>query len=134
MRINPANPVIVQGDGTVLLETRHPEFDRARDFLARFAELEASPDLLHTYRITSLSLWNAASAGMTRDEIIDSLRKLSKFDIPEDVLRNVDDTISRYGLVQLQPHPEDPSEWIRVGFKTAYIEKVVRKTKAADEL
>ena len=29
MRINPSNPVIVQGDGKVLLETRHPEFDKA---------------------------------------------------------------------------------------------------------
>ena len=49
MQMNPTNPVIVQGDGKVLLETRHPRFDEARDFLARFAELESSPDLLHTY-------------------------------------------------------------------------------------
>ncbi|MBW1877197.1 MAG: DEAD/DEAH box helicase [Deltaproteobacteria bacterium] len=134
MNINPANPVIVQGDGKVLLETRHPRFDEARDFLSRFAELEASPDLLHTYRITSLSLWNAASAGMVREEIVAGLRTMSKFDIPADVLRNVDDTISRYGLVQLQPHPIDPSEWIRVGFKTAYIEKMVRKTRTAQDI
>ena len=95
MRVNSSNPVIVQGDGKVLLETQHPEFDRARDFLARFAELESSPDLLHTYRITPLSLWNAASAGMTRDEIVKSLRALSKFDIPAEVLGNIEDTIGR---------------------------------------
>ena len=52
--MNPMNPVIVQGDGKVLLETRHTKFESARDFLARFAELESSPDLLHTYRITPL--------------------------------------------------------------------------------
>ncbi len=133
MQINPANPVIVQGDGKVLLETRHPEFDRARDFLARFAELEASPDLLHTYRITSLSLWNAASAGMTPDEIVDTLRGLSKFDIPEDVLRTVEDTILRFGLVQLHKHPDEDG-FLRVSFRTAFVEKMVRKTECANEL
>lgn len=133
MHMNPANPVIVQGDGKVLLETRHAEFDRARDFLSRFAELESSPDLLHTYQITPLSLWNAASAGMQRDEIVETLRGLSKFDIPADVLTQVDDTISRYGLVKLVPHPE-PGQWIRVHFATAYIEKMVRKTRSAAEL
>jgi len=134
MRVNPANPVIVQGDGKVLLETQHPEFDRARDFLARFAELEASPDLLHTYRISPLSLWNAASAGMTRDEIVDRLRALSKFDIPAEVLRHIEDTIGRFGLVQLHPHPDQPRQFLRVTFATAYVEKLIRKTDTGREL
>ncbi|MCO4745319.1 MAG: DEAD/DEAH box helicase [Proteobacteria bacterium] len=133
MQINPSNPIIVQGDGKVLLETRHPDFEKARDFLARFAELQSSPDLLHTYKITALSLWNAASAGMTRDAIVETLRGLSKFDIPEDVLRQIEDTISRYGLVQLLPHPE-PEQWIRVGFGTGYVEKLVKKTSAGKDL
>ncbi len=134
MQINPANPVIVQGDGKVLLETRHPEFDKARDFLARFAELESSPELLHTYRITPLSMWNAASAGMTRDEIMERLRAWSKFDIPADVLKTIDDTISRFGLVQLHPHPVEPEQWIRVAFRTAFVEKMVVGTKTGKEI
>ena len=134
MAINPSNPVIVQGDGKVLLETQHPSFDNARDFLARFAELESSPDLLHTYRITPLSLWNAASAGITRDEIVDTLGGLSKFDIPNDVLADIDDTITRYGLVQLVPHSESPREFIAVEFATKYVEKQVSNTATADEL
>ncbi len=133
MAINPTNPVIVQGDGKVLLETQHPSFDQARDFLARFAELESSPDLLHTYRITPLSLWNAASSGMTRDEIVGTLRGLSKFDIPSDVLGTIEDTISRYGLVKLVPH-DDPRSWIAVEFATKYVEKVVSKTATSDDL
>ena len=133
MHINPANPVIVQGDGKVLLETRHADFNTARDFLARFAELEASPDLLHTYRITSLSLWNAASAGITRDEIVDTLRGLSKFDIPAEVLSNIEDTISRFGLIQLHKHPDERG-FLRVTFRTAFVEKMVLKTHAAKEL
>jgi DNA excision repair protein ERCC-3 len=134
MRVNPSNPVIVQGDGKVLLETQHPEFDRARDFLARFAELEASPDLLHTYRISPLSLWNAASAGMTRDEIVDTLRGLSKFDIPAEVLQNIGDTIGRYGLVQLHPHPDTPRQWLRVTFATAYVEKLIKRTEVGRDI
>ena len=132
--MNPANPLIVQGDGKVLLETRHRNFDSARDFLSRFAELESSPDLLHTYRITPLSLWNAASAGMGRDDIIDTLRGMSKFDIPDNVGQTIDDTITRYGLVQLIRHPEDPTQWMRVEFATAYVEKLVSRTETAKEM
>ena len=76
MHVRPDNPVIVQGDGKVLLETRHALYEQARDFIGRFAELEASPEHLHTYRITPLSLWNAACAGMDRDSIINELRSL----------------------------------------------------------
>ncbi len=142
--MNPANPLIVQGDGKVLLEARHAQFDRARDFLARFAELESSPELLHTYRITPLSLWNAASSGVTRDEIVTKLRALSKFDIPEEVETKIDDTIGRFGLVQLHAHPDNlrtasglpdaKGEFIRVAFKTAFVEKVVRATKTGKEM
>jgi len=133
MHVNPANPVIVQGDGKVLLETKHPKFDVARDFLARFAELESSPDLLHTYRISPLSLWNAASSGMTREEIVDQLRGLSKFDIPKDVLTHIDDTISRFGLVQLHLHPDGDRNWLRVTFATAYVEKLIKQTGPGKE-
>lgn len=129
--MNPANPVIVQGDGKVLLETRHAAFDRARDFLARFAELESSPDLLHTYKIDALSLWNAASAGMTLTEIVDGLRALSKFDIPDEVLRRIEDTVGRFGLVRLVAHPTAPREWIGVEFGNRYVEKTVLRTEVA---
>ena len=60
---NPSNPLIVQGDHSVLLEANNPLHEEARDFLARFAELEKSPEHIHTYRISPLSLWNAAAAG-----------------------------------------------------------------------
>ncbi|MEQ1505130.1 MAG: DNA repair helicase XPB [Myxococcota bacterium] len=134
MAINPTNPIIIQGDGKVLLETRHPQFDRARDFLARFSELESSPELLHTYRITPLSLWNAASVGVSRDEIVDNLRALSKFDIPGPVVQTIDDTIQRYGLVQLRPHPTDPKRLIRVHFETLFVQKMVLQTATGGDL
>jgi len=134
MHVRPENPVIVQGDGKVLVETKHPKYEAARDFIVRFAELERSPEHLHTYRISPLSLWNAASAGMDRDEIVDGLRQLSKFDVPPNVLESISDTIERYGLVQLVPHPENPKELIRLHFATAYVAKLISKIDAAKEL
>jgi DNA excision repair protein ERCC-3 len=134
MHVRPENPVIVQGDGKVIVETKHPRYERARDFLARFSELEASPEHLHTYRISPLSLWNAASSGMTRDEIVTGLRELSKFDIPPDVLTQIGETIERYGLVKLVPHPERPRELLRLEFATAYIAKVVSQLAKPKEL
>jgi DNA excision repair protein ERCC-3 len=134
MSMNPSHPVIVQGDGKVFLEVKHRDFDRARDFLARFSELESSPDLFHTYKITDLSLWNAASAGMTLPEIVDGLRAISKFDIPDNVRQTIEETVGRYGLVQLTRHPEDPAAWLRVEFASRYIEKSVLATAAGKQL
>jgi DNA excision repair protein ERCC-3 len=134
MHVRPDNPVIVQGDGKVLLETGHRLYAAARDFIGRFAELEASPQHLHTYKISPLSLWNAASSGMNKDEIIDKLRELSKFDVPQAVLTSVQETIERYGLVKLVPHPTDPAEKIRVQFETAYVAKIAGREATVRDL
>ena len=79
MPYNPINPIIVQGDRTILLEVNNELYAEARDSILRFAELEKSPEYIHTYRITSLSLWNAAASGMSFGEIIMLLEKYSKF-------------------------------------------------------
>ncbi len=134
MHIRPENPLIVQGDGKVLVETNHPRYEAARDFLGRFAELEASPEMLHTYRISPLSLWNAACAGMTIDEIVTGLRDMSKFDVPEQVLETTRSTIERYGLVRLVPHPDEGNRLIRLEFSTGYIAKVVAQSAPLREL
>ncbi|MFN7143326.1 MAG: DNA repair helicase XPB [Myxococcota bacterium] len=134
MHVRPDNPLIVQGDGKVLLETKHPRYEEVRDFLTHFAELEASPEHLHTYRIHPLSLWNAASSGMRRDEIVDGLRKFSKFDVPPNVLTQIGETIERYGLVRLVAHPESPEKLLRLEFATAYVAKLVGQEKTVQEL
>ena len=86
MLFNPDNPLIVQGDGSLLLEVKNDFYAGARDFLARFAELEKSPEHIHTYRITSLSLWNAAGAGLKGREIEEGLKKYSKYEVPQGVV------------------------------------------------
>lgn len=98
---NPANPMIVQGDMSILLETTGPLYTEVRDALARFAELEKSPDYMHHYRITPLSLWNAAASGMVVDDIVFTLMKYAKYPVPESVLINVKEQASRYGKLRL---------------------------------
>ncbi len=95
------NPMIVQSDKTILLEVDSPLYEAARDQLARFAELEKSPEYIHTYRMTPLSLWNAAAAGLQADDILAVLDEFSKYPVPDNVRREVLDYISRYGRVQL---------------------------------
>ena len=69
MIYNPSNPLIVQSDHTVLIEVDNPLYSEARNRLARFAELVKSPEHIHTYKITPLSIWNACAAGMKADEL-----------------------------------------------------------------
>ena len=97
----PQNPLIVQSDRSLLLEVDNPLYTAARDDLARFAELEKSPEHIHTYRITPLSLWNAASAGLSAEDAVAVLARFSKFDLPGNVLTDIKDYISRFGRLKL---------------------------------
>ena len=101
MTYKPENPMIVQGDKSILLEVENSRYEEARDSLNRFAELVKSPEHIHTYRITSLSLWNAAASGMKPDDIISSLERLGKYDLPENIRIDIKDYISRYGRIKL---------------------------------
>src|SRR6185369_6507740 len=102
MQYNPANPLIVQGDRTVLLEVDNPLHADARDAIAPFAELEKSPEHIHTYRLTSLSLWNAAAAGMSAEAMVEVLRQFSKFPLPTNLPTDLTELVSRYGRVRLE--------------------------------
>lgn len=99
-------PLIVQTDRTVLLETRHPEYEAARDRLARFAELEKSPEYVHFYRLTPVSIWNAAALGEDADATIDWLVANARFPIVPAVLAQVREWFRRYGLLRLLPGPD----------------------------
>lgn len=101
-------PVIVQSDRSILLETDGPAFDDARDCLACFAELVKSPEHIHTYRITPLSLWNAAASGLTAAEILEGLARYSRYDIPQNILAEVEDNVSRYGRLRLYKSADGP--------------------------
>ncbi len=96
-----SQPLIVQNDKTMLLEVQNESFEDCRSIVTRFAELEKSPEYLHTYRITPLSLWNAASSKLSAEDIIEALEKYSKYPVPKNVISEVQEQISRYGKVKL---------------------------------
>lgn len=100
-------PLIVQNDFTILLEARHPEFDTVRAGLARFADLMKTPEHIHTYRMTALSLWNAAAAGMRTEEVTDFLENNAKFGIPLGVKQDIKRFIERYGRIRMESLGED---------------------------
>jgi len=101
MAPDPANPLIVQSDGTVLLEVQNPRYEEARDHLVRFAEVVKSPEYVHTYRVTPLSLWNAAAIGLQPEEITRALEGLSKYDVPGNVREDIREYMGRYGRLKL---------------------------------
>jgi DNA excision repair protein ERCC-3 len=101
MTYNPQNPLIVQGDRTLLLEVQNPRFEATRDAIAPFAELEKSPEYIHTYRITPLSLWNAAAAGLRPAEIAARLEEFAKYPVPAHVVADIHELAGRWGRLRL---------------------------------
>jgi DNA excision repair protein ERCC-3 len=106
MNYDPSNPLIVQGDRSILVEVDNPRYAAARDALAPFAELEKSPEHIHTYRLTNLSLWNAAAAGMTAEHMIEILCRYSKFPFPTNLAPDIAERVARYGRVKVEKHED----------------------------
>ena len=98
-------PLIVQSDKTLLLDIDHPLSTECRRAIAPFAELERSPEHIHTYRLTPLGLWNARAAGHDAEQVIDTLIKYSRYAVPHSILIDVAETMSRYGRLRLEADP-----------------------------
>ncbi|MDY6284144.1 MAG: DNA repair helicase XPB [Hallerella sp.] len=99
--MNLEGAIIVQSNLEILVEVHNPHYIEARDAIAPFTELVKSPEHLHTYRISHLSLWNAASTGLTAEDVLARLESQSKYPIPETVVTEVQDYMSRYGMLKL---------------------------------
>lgn len=100
------NPLIVQSDLTVLVDVAAPRYPAARDALARFAELVKSPEHIHTYRISPLSIWNACAAGVPIEAIVGALQDFSRFAVPAHVATQVRDFAARFGRVRIERDPD----------------------------
>src|SRR5882757_6042381 len=124
--------LIVQSDNTLLLEVDHPMASEARAAIAPFAELERSPEHVHTYRLTPLGLWNARAAGHDAEQVVDALVRFSRYAVPHALLVDVADTMDRYGRLQLQKDPVNGL--ILVALDRAVLEEVLRQKKIAPML
>lgn len=100
--MNPNGAIIVQSNLEIMVEVDSPSYEAARDAIAPFTELVKSPEHLHTYKISHLSLWNAASTGLRAPEVIERLESQSRYPIPQTVITEVEDYMARYGLLRLK--------------------------------
>ena len=120
-------PLIVQSDKTLLLEVDHPTAGEARAAIAPFAELERSPEHVHTSRLTPLGLWNARAAGHDAEQVVDALVRYSRYAVPHALLVDVADTMDRYGRLQLAKHPTHGL--VLISLDRAVLEEVLRQKK-----
>lgn len=102
----PENPLIIQSNNSILLEVNNPYFTEARNAVSEFAHLDKSPEHIHTYSITPLSLWNAAALGMSADEVVRRLDTYSKYPLPRNVVDDIAELMGRFGKIVLESSPE----------------------------
>ena len=100
--MNPNGAIIVQSNLEIMVEVDNPNYTTARDAIAPFTELVKSPEHLHTYKISHLSLWNAAATGLRAPEVLERLESQSRYPIPPSVVTEVEDYMARYGLLRLK--------------------------------
>lgn len=127
------NPLIIQSDRTLLLDVHAPKAPECRAALIPFAELERSPEHLHTYRLTPLSLWNAASAGFTAEQAIAILETYARYDVPQSVTVWIKETAQRFGKLSLVPAPPDDAGQEQLYLITSYV-NVYRELLATPSL
>ncbi len=125
-------PLIVQSDKTLLLEVDHERAEEARRAIAPFAELERSPEHIHTYRLTPLGLWNARAAGHDAEQVIDTLLAHSRYAVPHALLIDIAETMARYGRLRLEKHPVHGL--VLSSTDRAVLTEVVRSKKVAGML
>ncbi len=108
--VNPENPLVIQSDRSLMLDVHAPRAEECRNALIPFAELERSPEHWHTYKVTALSLWNAASAGFSAEKVIAVLEEFSRYEIPQVVSVWIQETEERFGKIRLVQGPVFKSE------------------------
>ncbi len=122
-------PLIVQSDKTLLLEVDHPQAADCRRAIAPFAELERSPEHVHTYRLTPLGLWNARAAGHDAEQVVSVLLTHSRYPVAHSLLVDVAETMGRYGRLRLETHPTH--QLVMVATDRAVLEEVLRAKRVA---
>jgi len=131
MAYDMSNPLIVQSDRSMLLEVDNPRYEEARDCLARFADLEKSPEHIHTYHISPISLWNAAAAGVDAHQILEWLGALSKYPVPENVAVDIHEYIGKYGKLKLV---RDGDQLLLISEDSLLLEEVARTAAVSKHL
>lgn len=123
MQYHTERPLVVQSDRALFLEVEHPQFAEVRDCLYSFAELVKSPSSMHMYRITPLSLWNAAASGWDASNVLDVLKRYAKFEIAYRVEHSIIEDIEKFGKIYLKQWNDD---LYLVSEREEYIQQMVQ--------
>lgn len=127
-------PLIVQSDLSMMLDVHSPSAEMARNDLIAFAELVKSPEHVHTYVISAISLWNAAAAGVGVEEVIARLHRWSRYTIPESVLFHVRDLGGRFGCIQLHEVEDDDEHWLLTIEQERFTQEILARKHIASML
>jgi DNA excision repair protein ERCC-3 len=122
-------PLIIQSDRTLLLEIDHAQAAACRADIAVFAELERSPEHVHTYRLTDLGLWNASAAGHDAEHVVDALLRWSRYPVPQALLIDLVERMARFGRLVLEV--DQVHGLVLRTTDRAVLEEVVRAKKVA---
>ena len=121
-------PLIIQSDRSLMLDVHSPSANDCRSQIIAFSELVKAPEHVHTYYISAISLWNAASAGLGTNEILSRLEHWSKFPVPANVLDFINDVSSRFGKLKLLPGTDDEGKTYNLKINDPFIAKAIAAT------
>jgi DNA excision repair protein ERCC-3 len=94
-------PLWVNDAGGIILESFHPLFDEAQDFLINIAEPQSRVSKMHEYQLTTHSLFAAVSVGHSKEEIIEKLDRYSKTDLSASTVQFVEKSTSAFGKAKI---------------------------------
>ncbi len=92
----------LQSDQTFLLDADQLDADAAHLSVAPFAELVKTPGPLHHYRLTPLSLWNAAAAGWSAADVVAALAAHADHPVPPAMSAFIERQMAGYGRLWLE--------------------------------
>jgi DNA excision repair protein ERCC-3 len=98
---HPSRPCWVLPNGFIYLDATHPSYSAAYDFLVAISSPLSRPAHLHTYQLTSYSLYAASAVNFTARLIVDTLERLSKVPLRENLRTFVGRCTERYGKIKL---------------------------------
>ncbi|MBL9086201.1 MAG: DEAD/DEAH box helicase [Planctomycetia bacterium] len=128
---SPDHPLIVQGDGSILLDAHHAKAEEARQALAPYAEIVSAPEHVHTYRLSAISVWNALAMGRDGSDVKIDVGRFARYGLPQNVAADIDAWVSRHGKVALVPGP-DP-EHLRLDVTEPALAQEILRTPSASK-
>lgn len=94
--------VVLQRDHLLLVRTDDARWPAVRDALRPFAELIRLGSGVATYRLTPLSLWNAATAGLDATTLLATLHELTRSPIRPESAAFIQETFTRASAIQMR--------------------------------